>query len=69
MPGQSTKDDPAYNAGGMDGEENPPCIGGYKRKKTPPLSEMGVAVFVATIQSDVNNFPPKNAFFNENRLF
>lgn len=41
MPGQSTKDDPAYNAVGMDGEENPPCIGGYKTLPCATLAFIG----------------------------
>ena len=36
----------ALTRGEGDVLNNPPCIGGYKRKKESPLSEMKVAVFV-----------------------
>jgi hypothetical protein len=101
MPGQSTKDDPAYNAGGMDGEDagyypakqtkrnmlaeiaarseqlrtssaltrgegdvlnNPPCIGGCKRKKEPPISAVRMAVFCVD-RGEKNGKMQKNAFF------
>jgi hypothetical protein len=62
MPGQSTKDDPAYNAVGMDGEENPPCIGGYIIKEESPLSEDEGGGFCLD-RGEKNGKNAKNAFF------